>query len=108
MGGGGVSIGPHTLLGTNVEIYDSDFHELDPEKRMGGTPKVQPVNIGENVFIGSNVRILKGVAIGDNSVIANSSVIVSSIPANVVAAGNPGRVIKSLESISHNSHWKKL
>ncbi|MRR15275.1 MAG: acyltransferase [Deltaproteobacteria bacterium] len=94
--GGGIRIGPHTLFGTDVEIYDSDFHELTPEKRIGGKPRVAPINIGQNVFIGSHVRIMKGVDIGDNSVIANSSVIVSSIPANVVAAGNPGRVIKSL------------
>jgi maltose O-acetyltransferase len=96
--GGGIEIGAYSLFGTNVEIYDSDFHELDPAKRMsGGTPRIDPVRVGENVFVGSNVRILKGVIIGDNSVIANGAVVVHSIPPNVIAGGNPARVLKSLQ-----------
>lgn len=96
--GTGIEIGPHCLVGTNVEMYDSDFHEIDhKERKKGGTQSMAPVLVGANVFIGSNVRILKGVIIGDNSVIANSSVVVSSIPANVIAAGNPARVIKTLQ-----------
>lgn len=95
--GGGIEIGANSLFGTNVEIYDSDFHDLNPSKRMGGgSAKIAPVSIGENVFIGSNVRVLKGVTIGNNSVIANGTVIVNSIPANVIAGGNPARVLKSL------------
>ena len=96
--GGGIEIGAYSLFGTNVEIYDSDFHELDPQKRKngGGSPNIAPVCVGENVFIGSNVRVLKGVTIGDNSVIANGAVVVHSIPANVIAGGNPAKVLKSL------------
>ena len=96
--GGGIEIGAHSLLGTNVEISDSDFHDLNPNKRMNGrgTVNIEAVHIGENVFIGSNVRILKGVTIGDNCVIANSSVVVHAIPANVIAGGNPAKVLRSL------------
>lgn len=95
--GGGIEIGADSLIGTNVEIYDSDFHELDPVKRKSGaTPNIASVRIGKNVFIGSNVRVLKGVIIGDNSVIANGAVVVHSIPSNVIAGGNPAKILKSL------------
>ena len=94
--GEGIEIGAKTLIGLNVEITDSDFHDLHPDKRMGGIPKTAKVIIGKNVFIGSNVKILKGVTIGDNSVIANSSVVTKSIPANVIAGGYPCKVIKEL------------
>ena len=95
--GEGIVIGQKTIIGLNVEITDSDFHDLHPEKRIGGTPKTSKVHIGENVFIGSNVKILKGVSIGDNTVIANSSVVTKSIPSNVIAGGYPCSVIKNLE-----------
>ena len=95
--GEGIFIGEKTLIGTHVEIYDSDFHGLAPDKRMvPGTAATAPVRIGKNVFIGSNAKVLKGVTIGDNSVLGCGSVVVSSIPANVVAAGVPAKVIKSL------------
>ena len=97
--GPGISIGQNSLFGSNVEIYDSDFHDLDPRKRMeNGCPKKAHVHIGNNVFIGSNVKVLKGVAIGDNSVIGNGSIVLASIPANVVAAGNPARTMRELIS----------
>ncbi len=92
--GEGIEIGVHTIIGTNVEIYDSDFHELHPDKRMCGVPKTGKVKIGNNVFIGSSVKILKCVTIGNNSVIANSSVVTKSIPANVIAGGYPAKVIR--------------
>jgi len=95
--GEGIEIGAKTLIGSNVEISDSDFHELDPERRRGGMPKTVKVSIGKNVFIGSNVKILKGVTIGDNSVIANSSIVTKTIPANVIAGGYPCKVIKDLD-----------
>ena len=79
-----------------MTIYDSDFHELNIGKRTGGNPKTGRVKIGKNVFIGSDVTILKGVTIGNNSVIGSGSVVVNSIPDNMIAAGNPCKIIKSL------------
>jgi acetyltransferase-like isoleucine patch superfamily enzyme len=94
--GPGIRIGRDGLFGAYVEIYDSDFHELDPRMRQGGHPKMAPVDIGENVFVGMGVRILKGVTVGANSVIGAGAVVTTSIPAGVVAAGNPARIVREL------------
>lgn len=92
----GIYICEDTLIGANFCVYDSDFHDLRINNRLSGTSKTAPVLIGRNVFIGSDVTILKGVTIGDNSVVANNSVVTKSIPTNVIAGGNPCRVIKAL------------
>jgi acetyltransferase-like isoleucine patch superfamily enzyme len=94
--GPGIRIGPRALLGSHVEIFDSDFHELAPDRRRGGTPRMGAVDIGENAFIGEGAKILKGVTIGANSVIGAGSVVTGAIPAGVIAAGNPARVIREL------------
>jgi acetyltransferase-like isoleucine patch superfamily enzyme len=94
--GEGIEIGSNTIIGFNFCVFDSDFHNLEIDKRMTGNPKTAKVMIGNNVFIGSNVTVLKGVSIGDNSVIGAASVVYHSIPENVIAAGNPCKVIKHL------------
>lgn len=91
-----VKIGNNALIGTNVEITDSDFHNVIPSKRFGGEHFTAEVEIKNNVWLGSNVKILKGVTIGENSVIANGSIVTKSIPANVVAGGIPAKVIKQI------------
>jgi maltose O-acetyltransferase len=95
--GPGIRIGARALLGSDVVLYDSDFHELDPRRRRGGRPAMAAVDLGENVFIGDGARILKGVTIGRDSVVGAGSVVTASIPAGVIAAGNPARVIRALE-----------
>ncbi len=94
--GGGIRIGRDGLFGAHVEIFDSNFHDLDPSRRKDGSPAVAPVEIGDNVFVGMGARILKGVVIGSDSVIGAGAVVTSSIPAGVIAAGNPARVIREL------------
>jgi len=94
--GEGIEIRENTLIGTNCQIMDSDFHDLDPERRTTGIPKTAKVIIGKNVFIGNNVSILKGVTIGDNSVIGTGAVVTKSVPANTIAGGNPAVVIRDL------------
>jgi len=84
------------LIGTGCSIIDNDGHDLAIEKRIIGNPKAAPVHIHQNVFLGNNVTILKGVTIGKNSVIGNGSVVTNDIPENVIAAGNPAKVIRSL------------
>jgi maltose O-acetyltransferase len=94
--GPGITIGKDGLFGANVEIFDSNFHDLHPERRKAGTQRMAPVEIGDNVFVGMGVKILKGVTIGHDSVIGAGSVVSSSIPAGVVAAGSPARVVREL------------
>jgi tetratricopeptide (TPR) repeat protein len=79
-----------------VEIFDSDFHELDPARRRGGTPNTAHVDIGANVFVGSEVKILKGVTIGANTVVGNGAIVTASLPADVIAVGSPARVLRAL------------
>lgn len=89
-----ITISEDTLIGFNVQIYDSNFHDLDPNMRLGRDPNPKPVLIGKNVFIGSNVTILKGVCIGDNSIVGSGSVVTKSIPMNSLAFGNPAKIIE--------------
>jgi acetyltransferase-like isoleucine patch superfamily enzyme len=94
-----IEVGDGTLIAPNCIIVDSDFHAVwPPENRGHSDPSDQDeeVVIGKNVWLGLNVTVLKGARIGDNSVIAAGSVVVGEIPANVVAAGVPARVVKSL------------
>jgi maltose O-acetyltransferase len=91
-----IIIDNNVLIGFNCQIINSDFHNLDPKQRILGTFESKPVHIAENVFLGNNVTILKGVAIGRNSVIAAGSVVVNDIPENVIAGGNPAKVLRSL------------
>jgi acetyltransferase-like isoleucine patch superfamily enzyme len=94
--GPGIRIGARALLGSEVTIYDSDFHDLRPERRRDGQPRMGAVELEEDVFVGDRVLILKGVRIGAHSVIGAGSVVTSSIPPGVIAAGNPARVIREL------------
>jgi acetyltransferase-like isoleucine patch superfamily enzyme len=89
-----ITIGRNVKCGANTLITDSDWHPEDPR-----SSKPKPVVIGDNVWLGANSVVLKGVTIGTNSVIGINSVVTKDIPANVVAAGNPCRVIKELNTI---------
>lgn len=80
-----------TKCGANTLITDTDWHLDDPR---AGIPKA--VIVGENVWIGEGVKILKGVVIGDNTVIGAGSVVTKSIPADVIAAGNPCKIIRNI------------
>lgn len=95
--GSSIDIGEGCLIGTDVEIYDTDFHAIGPSERTRSTGGSAPVTIGMNVFIGSGTRILKGSMIGDNAVVGAGSIVTGHIPPNVVAAGAPCRVVKSLD-----------
>lgn len=107
--GPGIRIGAGALLGSEVTIYDSDFHDLRPNRRRGGQPNMAAVELAENVFIGDRVLILKGVWIGARSVIGAGSVVTASIPDGVIAAGNPARVIRTIpEEAAEELPWRTL
>jgi maltose O-acetyltransferase len=90
-----VVIGDHAQIGTAVQILTAD-HPRDPHLRRSGAESGSPVTIEDNVWIGSGAIVCPGVAIGADSVVGAGSVVTRDIPAGVVAAGNPCRVIRSL------------
>ncbi len=94
--GAKVSIGDNAFIAPNVGIYTAG-HPLDVEQRNHGLEYALPVTIGHNVWIGAGVSILPGVTIGDNTVIGAGSVVTKDIPSNVLAVGNPCRVIKDIK-----------
>ena len=90
-----VTIGDDCFIGPNVSIYTA-CHSIDPVERNSRQEWALPVSIGHNVWIGGSVTILPGVTIGDNVTIGAGSVVVSDIPSNTVAVGNPCRVVKNI------------
>ena len=91
-----IRIGAYTLIGPNVQIYTA-CHSLDPEERMKNIEYGKAVTIGNNVWIGGGAIILPGVTIGDNAVIGAGAVVRKDIPANVVATGNPCRILRNID-----------
>ncbi len=92
---GRVKIGDNVQVAPNVSIYTAG-HPVHPETRNTGYEYGIDITIGDNVWIGGSVSILPGVTIGDNAVIGAGSVVTKDIPANVIAAGNPCRVIREI------------
>jgi maltose O-acetyltransferase len=90
-----VMIGNDVLFGPRVGIYCAN-HATDAVERRNGGCYAKPVTIGDDVWIGAGVHINPGVSIGSNSIIGSGSVVTKNIPANVIAAGNPCRVIRAI------------
>ncbi|MFA0213693.1 sugar O-acetyltransferase [Vibrio cyclitrophicus] len=93
-----VTIGDNVLLGPNVQILTAG-HPLDVKSRVEeGVEFGTPINVGDNVWLGGGVIVCPGVTIGKSSVIGAGSVVTKNIPANVVAVGNPCKVLKSIDN----------
>lgn len=90
-----IYVGDYTLFGPNVTVATA-AHPITPELRMPVTQFNLPVHIGKNCWIGAGVIIVPGVTIGDNTVIGAGSVVTKDIPANVVAVGNPCKVLREI------------
>ncbi len=93
--GAGVSFGNDVLLAPHVAIYTAG-HPSDAYQRAQGLEYASPVVVGNRVWIGGNAVVLPGVTIGDNVIIGAGSVVTKDIPENVLAVGNPCRVVKNI------------
>jgi maltose O-acetyltransferase len=90
-----VRFGNDVLLGPSVQVYAAT-HPLDPAARAAGPELAAPVTVGDRVWIGGGAILCPGVTIGENATIGAGSVVTRDVPANVVAAGNPCRVLRRL------------
>ncbi|NUU76864.1 sugar O-acetyltransferase [Paenibacillus xylanilyticus] len=90
-----ITFGDHVFIAPNCGFYTAG-HPLDAEQRNQGLEIALPITVGSNVWIGGGVSVLPGVTIGDDTVIGAGSVVTRDIPAGVIAAGNPCRVIRAI------------
>ncbi len=90
-----VVIGDGTMFANGAYVTDCDWHSL--YDRTCRDERVAPVRIGRNVWLGDHATVLKGVTIGENSVVAARAVVTRDVPANTVVAGNPAKVVKTLD-----------
>ena len=102
---GHVYVGDRVKFGPNVIIATAG-HPIDPELRLKGLQYNKDVYIGNNVWIGGGVIIVPGVKIGDNSVIGAGSVVTKDIPSNVVAVGNPCKVLREINDHDKIYYYK--
>lgn len=90
-----ITIGEDCQLGPNVSLL-TPTHPLDPQLRRDGWEAAEPITLGDNVWLGGGVIVCPGVTIGENTVVGAGAVVTKDLPANVVAVGNPARVIRHL------------
>lgn len=91
-----IRIGDSCMIASGAYLTDADWHDVyNRNQTIGHTA---PIIIGHNVWIGDSAIVLKGVTIGDNSIIGAGAVVAQDIPANVVVAGNPAKVVKTLNA----------
>jgi len=100
-----IYIGDCTMLGPNVVLATAG-HPIDPELRSRGLQYNMPVRIGRNCWLGAGVIVMPGVTIGDNTVIGAGSIVTKDIPANVVAVGNPCRVLRPIGEHDREYYWR--
>lgn len=88
------------MLGANVNVWDTDFHPVDPMQRLRQTSILEaetaPIILEKNVWIGANTTILKGVTIGENTVVGAMSLVNRNLPANTLCVGNPAQKVKDI------------
>jgi maltose O-acetyltransferase len=94
-----ITIGADSQLGPNVQLL-TPIHPIDPAPRRAKLEAAKPITLGENVWLGGGVIVCPGVTIGDNTVVGAGSVVTRDLPANVVAVGNPARVIRTIGDAS--------
>ena len=100
-----IYIGDYTMLGPNVVLATAG-HPVCPELRARAYQYNLPVRIGKNCWLGAGVVVLPGVSIGDNSIIGAGSIVTKDIPANVVAVGNPCRVMRPISEKDYEYYYR--
>ena len=100
-----IYIGDCTMLGPNVVIATAG-HPIDPTLRSKGLQYNLPVRIGRNCWLGAGVIVMPGVTIGDNSVIGAGSVVTKDVPSNVIAVGNPCKVLREIGEHDREYYWR--
>ena len=100
-----VKIGDNAQIAPNVSIYTAG-HPIHPDSRNSGYEYGIDVTIGDNVWIGGNACIMPGVTIGNNVVIGAGSVVTKDLPDNVIAAGNPCRIIREITEADRDFYYK--
>jgi len=90
-----ITIGADCQLGPNVQLLTA-LHPIDPAMRRAKWEAAEPITIGDNVWLGGGVIVLPGVTIGDNAVVGAGAVVTRDLPPNVVAVGNPARVLRDI------------
>ncbi|KUL31922.1 sugar O-acetyltransferase [Actinoplanes awajinensis] len=90
-----ITIGADVQIGTNVQLL-TPTHPIEPGPRRDKWEAAKPIVIGDNVWLGSGAIVLPGVTIGENTVVGAGSVVTRDLPANVVAVGNPARIIRTI------------
>lgn len=93
--GARVEIGDHVFIAPNC-VLSTAGHAIDWRQRSQGLEIARPIKIGDHVWLGANDTVLPGVTIGDHTIIGAGSVVNKDIPSNVIAAGNPCRVIREI------------
>ncbi|PSW21572.1 sugar O-acetyltransferase [Photobacterium sanctipauli] len=102
-----IYIGDNVMIAPNVTIATAG-HPIDPDLRRKVAQFNIPVRIGNNVWIGAGAVVLPGVNIGENTVIGAGSVVTKDIPANVVAVGNPCRVLREISDHDKEYYYKDM
>lgn len=102
---GKITIGKNVMFAPNVSIYTAG-HPVHPDSRNSGYEYGIPVTIGDNVWVGGSVVINPGVTIGNNVVIGSGSVVTKDIPDNVIAVGNPCRVLREITEEDRKYYYK--
>ncbi|MDT2751573.1 sugar O-acetyltransferase [Enterococcus thailandicus] len=105
--GAEIRIGDDVLFGPRVGIFTTN-HAIDPEERAAGACYAKPVSIGNKVWLGANVTVNQGVTIGENTIIGSGSVVTKDIPANVIAVGNPCRILRTITEADKTDYFSTL
>ena len=104
--GAKVKFGNNVFIAPNCGFHTAG-HPIDAERRNQGLEYAYPITVGDNVWIGAGVQVMPGVTIGSNVVIGGGSVVVGDIPSNVVAVGNPCRVLRPITDDDKLKSWDR-